>query len=135
MKIRPLMTRLESSPVFKSVSFSQDVPELAKFKPEELPAIFILPASVRGGAEGGDLHLQQEAVEVYSFCLVVKAPDRAGTDEPLDDALQELRRLLFGFQPDPALAPFHLGEGDLFDYNSRTNAWIETFVTRRTYRA
>lgn len=135
MKIRPLIARLRSSPLFKSVTFSQDVPELAKFKPEELPAIFILPASVRGGAEGGDLHLQQETVEIYSFCLVVKAPEKTGTDEPLDDALQELRRLLFGFQPSPALAPFHLGEGDLFDYNTRTNAWIETFVTRRTYRA
>lgn len=134
MKIRPLIDRLESLQFFKSVSFSQDVPELAKFKAEDLPAVFILPASVRGGAEGGDLHLQQEAVEIYSFCLVVKAPDRTGTDEPLDDALQALRAALFGFQPDPSLAPFHLGEGDLFDYNTRTNAWIETFVTRRTYR-
>jgi hypothetical protein len=135
MKIRPILARLDTSEVFKTVRFSRDLPELKSFKDEELPAVYLLPSSVRGGVEGGDISLQQEAIEVYSFAVITKAPTPTGTDEPLDDALSELRRLLFGFQPDPQVAPFAIGEGDLIDFNPSVNAWLETFVTRRTYRS
>ena len=135
MKIRSILSRLEGSLVFKKVRFARELPEVAKFKPEELPAVYMLPASSRGGAEDGDIHLQQESLEVYSFCLITKAPEPTGTDEPLDEAISELRALLFGFQIDPTYSPLSLGEGDLFDFNSRVNAWIETYVTRRVFRS
>ena len=132
---RQILGRLESSLVFKTVRFARELPELAKFKPDELPAVYMLPASSRGGAEDGDIHLQQESIEVYSFCLITKAPEPTGTDEPLDEAIAELRARLFGFQIDPTYSPLSLGEGDLFDFTSRVNAWIETYVTRRTFRS
>lgn len=135
MKIRSILSRLDSSLVFKTVHFSRELPELAKFKSDELPAVYMLPASSRGGAEDGDIHLQQESIEVYSFCLITKAPEPTGIDEPLDEAVAELRARLFGFQIDPTYSPLSLGEGDLFDFTSRVSAWIETYVTRRTFRS
>lgn len=134
MLIRPIISRLNESTLFKTVRFARELPELSKFRPEELPAVYMLPTSSRGGDEGGDLYLQQENVEVYSFCLITEAPDPNGTDEPLGDALEELRSLLFGLQISPSFSPLALGEGDLIDFNNRVNAWIETFVTKRTFR-
>lgn len=134
MVIRPIIQKLEESTVFKTVRFARELPELSKFRPEELPAVYMLPASSRGGQEGGDLYLQQENAEVYSFCIVTEAPDPRGNDEPLGDALDELRSLLFGLQINPSYSPLMLGEGDLVDFNNRVNAWIETFITKRTFR-
>lgn len=135
MKIRPILNVLKGSKLFNTVRFARDIPELTKFRPEELPAIYMLPSSSKGGAEGGDLYLQQENVEVYSFCVITGSPEPEGEDEPLGDALDEIRSLLFGLSIGPTYSPLALGEGDLFDFNSRVNAWIETFVTRRTYRS
>ncbi|QFU04587.1 hypothetical protein FIU82_06095 [Pseudoalteromonas sp. THAF3] len=134
MFIRPITNKLNESTLFKTVRFSRDLPDLSKFREEELPAVYLLPASSRGGPEGGDLYLQQENLEVYSFCVVTKAPEPTGTDEPLGDALEELRRLLFGLQIGPSFSPLALGEGDLVDFTSRVNAWIETYTTKRTFR-
>jgi hypothetical protein len=134
MLIRPILAKLEGSSVFKTVRFARELPELSSFKPGELPAVYMLPASTRGGNEDGDLHLSQENVEVYSFCIVTESPDPRGTDEPLGEALDELRSLLFGLQIGPSYSPLSLGEGDLFDFNSRVNAWVETYITRRTFK-
>lgn len=134
MKIRPFTNLLKTSPVFKTVRFSRDLPEISTFEPSQLPAVYILPASTRGTLESGDFGLHQENVEIYAFAIITKAPDPNGTDEPLDEAIGELRRLLFGFQPTPELAPLNLGEGDLFDLSTKAAAWLETFVTRRVYR-
>jgi len=134
MKIRSILTHLNASTVFNAVRLTRELPDISRFNDNELPAVYMLPASSRGSAEQGDLHLQQESMEVYSFCLITKAPEPNGDDEPLDDAITELRRLLFGFQIDATYSPLALGEGDLFDFTSRVNAWIETYLTRRTFR-
>ncbi|MAE21816.1 MAG: hypothetical protein CMK92_05235 [Pseudomonas sp.] len=134
MLIRPIIQRLEESPVFKTVRFSRDVPELDSFKPNELPAVYLLPAMVRGGNDDGDLTPQQEVTQVYSFCVITAAPTNNGNDEPLAEALDDLRARLFGFQLGPEYAPFSIGDGDLFDFNTRVNAWVESYITRRTYR-
>lgn len=134
MYIRPIISKLNESALFKTVRFARELPELSSFQPDELPAVYMLPASSRGGAEDGDLHPIQENLEVYSFCVVTEAPDPNGSDEPLGDALDELRSLLFGLQICPSYSPLALGEGDLYDFTSKVNAWVETFSTRRTYR-
>lgn len=135
MKIRPLVDLLTSTAFFKTVEFTDNVPDIEELKDINVPAVFILPASARGGGESGsDLSLQQERLEVYSFCLVVDNHTEDGTEEPLDDAIQALSGLIFGYQFSPQYSPFALGEGDMFEKTTRNISWVETYITRHTLR-
>lgn len=135
MNVRPILDQLNQSQLFKTVQVVDGLPELDQFATEQLPAVCLFSISSHAEAENGGLYPQQENLGVYSFCVVTNSSNTDGEGELLNQALEELRSLIFGLSLGPTYSPLVLAEGKLLTLTGQVNAWTETFTNRRTFRS
>lgn len=135
MKIRPILQQLSSSKLFNSVHFFPSIPTVDELELTQLPAVCLYSVTSQGKPEQGGLHPLQQNTEEYSFLIVTEPTGSSEVEDPLDEAIEELRRLIFGLSIGPSYSPFVLGKGEFHSLSSATSAWSQSFINHRTFRS
>lgn len=135
MHLLPVLQRLKSSALFKTVRLSAESPILSEWNSTQLPAVLLYPAGSQGAALTDELAPSQELAQVYAIRLIAALPDIAANNgDPFADALHELRQQLIGFTPAERQSPLRSVRAELLSANTNTIVWQELFASNLTYR-
>ena len=85
-----------------------------------------MPVQAKGQTPVSGNTIRQERVTEYHFLLIGEVKD---DEEFIDEAINELKKCVFGLQVTPHHHPMWFTEGRIHDLNSKLFYWQEGYAT------
>lgn len=137
MLIKPVIDQIKKLEFFQEVKISKNLPSLDDLRKGDisLPLCYLLPVKDTGKAISSDAKPQQGLEFLYSICIVTKAGDVDGIEEPpMSFAKEQLLNALLGFSINQYYMPMAFVAAEIKDIDTTNEIWVAGYQAERVYR-
>ncbi|OON62285.1 hypothetical protein B0920_02060 [Massilia sp. KIM] len=131
--INQLIERIDTMvPQLRLVGGAIDFQAAVENNPKATPACFVIPMREQPGPSIASDVMQQKVTASIGVVLVVRHlgdTTGAGAGNDLEVLRRQVREQIYGWTPDPAIAPLERGAGQLLAFRDGHAWWQDLFTT------